>query len=62
MLKVNLKDVEVGDFFRFEDSKNAPLWIRGCYERISREYSCISFDDYNHLLLRKGSVIVFVEI
>lgn len=61
MKSVELKSVRKGDFFRFKDSEKAPLWIRCSFERISKKYSCISYDDSCHELLRKGTVKVFVE-
>ena len=61
MKSIELKKVKVGDYFRFKGSENAPLWIRGNYERSSRKYSCISYDDSCRELFRRGSVQVFVE-
>lgn len=59
---VNLSAVKRGDFFHLRDDESSPLWIRDYYERSSRNYCIVSYDDANRFLLRKGSVIVYVDI
>ena len=33
MIKTELRKVKEGDFFRLADNEDAPLWVRGYYER-----------------------------
>lgn len=60
-MKTTVKEIKKGTYFRFKDSKTAPVWIRGEYVREAKKYSCYRFDDVNHERLTKGSQEVFVD-
>ena len=61
MNEVFLKDVKLGGFFRFRPSLTALSWIRGSHERITDKYVCVMKDATEHILLRNGLLVVFVE-
>lgn len=59
MEKVLLKNVKKGEFIkRKEDAKQ--VYIKGDYDRSSKSYSCIDFDDINHEIFIKADKPVFV--
>lgn len=60
MQKVQLKDLESGDYFSLNENENAPLWKKGDYVRSEKRYSCTKYDDVNHEKLMKGCKIVYV--
>lgn len=53
--------VRKGDFIRFRDTDTAPVWIRGDYDRSSRTYSVISFNDACHERFLKGTAKCFID-
>ena len=61
MEQIRLKDVKKGDFFRVKNTPNAPVWVRGEYERNEKKYSCYKYDDVNHEAFYKGDKLVFVD-
>jgi len=50
--------VKKGEPIRFK--ANGPVWVRGEYDRSSRTYSVVKFDDANRESFRKGSTEVLV--
>lgn len=54
MEKVTISRLKKGDLFRMSASESAPLWVRGEYDRGSREYSAYKYDDVNHERFMKG--------
>lgn len=61
MRKTELKNVKRDEFFRLANSENAPLWMRGEYDRSRKKYECYKFDDINHWVDFRGVRLVFVE-
>lgn len=62
MIKVQVSKVKLGEYVHLKDDELSPLWIRGSYDRSSRSYSLVSYNDSNHELFTKGSRNVFVEL
>lgn len=58
---IHVKAVKLGDFVRFVDSDSAPVWIRGEYERCSRTYSFIDYNNSCHERFAKGDRLVYVN-
>lgn len=56
-----LKNVKRDELFRLSTSENAPLWVRGEYDRAEKKYECYKYDDINHFSYFKGTRNVFVE-
>lgn len=57
---VKVAKVAKGEYVRFVDGPNAPVWVRGEYDRASREYSFCRFDDINRERFLKGTKTVFI--
>ena len=54
-----IKNIKQGEFLvRKPDAKT--VYIRGQYDRSSKSYSCIAFDDMNKEIFIKASKTVFV--
>ena len=53
-----LSKVKKGEPIRFKP--NGPVWVRGEYDRSSRTYSVVKFDDINRESFRKGTTEVLV--
>ena len=53
-----LSKVKKGEPIRFKP--NGPVWVRGEYDRSSRTYSVVKFDDVNRESFRKGTTEVLV--
>ena len=51
-----LSKVRVGEPIRFKT--NGPVWVRGEYDRSSKTYSVIKFDDMDRESFRKGTTEV----
>lgn len=58
--KTHIRNTNQGQYFRLKDSENAPVWIRGEYNRSEGKYSCTRFDDANHESLMKPNRIIFI--
>lgn len=39
MEKMKIRELTLGEFFRLSDSENAPVWVRGEYNRSTRNTS-----------------------
>jgi hypothetical protein len=50
--------VKKGTAVRFKP--NGPVWVRGEYDRSTRTYSVVKFDDINRESFKKGTTEVFV--
>ena len=61
MTRTELRKVREGDFFRLNDSEDAPLWVRGYYVRSERKFEVFKYDDVNHEGFMRGSRAVYVE-
>lgn len=59
MEKTKIRELTLGEFFRLSDSENAPVWVRGEYDRSTRKYECYKYDDVNHWSEFCGKRIVF---
>jgi len=53
-----LSKVKKGEPIRFKP--NGPVWVRGEYDRSSKTYSVVKFDDINRESYRKGTTEVLV--
>lgn len=62
MIKVQVSKVKPGEYVHLKDDENSPLWIRGPYDRSSRSYSLVSYNDSCHELFCKAHRNVFVEL
>lgn len=56
----DLKTLKRGDFFKLSATHNAPVYVKGDYDRGSRKYSCHRWDDSNDSRLMAGSRTVFI--
>ena len=61
MKKVILKQVKNGDYFRLRPTEEAPVWLRGDYERDTKKYECYRYDNVNYMLTMKGTREVYVD-
>lgn len=55
-----LSELQKGDFLTLSPTSHK-VWIRGHYDRFSKMYSLIDFNDSNHQIFRKGTCLVFTE-
>jgi hypothetical protein len=53
-----LSKVKKGEPIRFKP--NGPVWVRGEYDRSTRTYSIVKFDDINHESHKAGTTEVYV--
>lgn len=60
MKQVQLKQVKQGEFFKLRETENAPVWVRGEYDREDKKYLCAKFDNINYEQMFKGNRIVFI--
>ena len=59
-----IKDLKKGEYFTLkpvEYPKESVVWIRGDYERSSKKYSVIKWNDICHESFMKGERIVYVD-
>lgn len=59
-----LKELKKGDWFTLKDieyPKESQVYIRGEYDRSSKTYSCIKWNDMNEERFFKGTKKVFTE-
>lgn len=61
MKKVKIREVKRGDYLRLKPDENAPLWIRGDYDRSTKSFSVYKYEDVNHEIMAKGDREVYVE-
>lgn len=43
---LELRDVPKEGLFRLSSGSNAPVWVRGDYDRASKKYVCNKYDNY----------------
>lgn len=55
-----VSDVAKGEFVRFAARDNAPVWVKGHYDRASKTYSFSKADDMNREIFRKGTAVCFI--
>lgn len=55
-----LKDLSNGSYFKRKEGAKA-VYIRGDFDRASKTYSCVSFDDMNKEIFLKGQTNVFTD-
>lgn len=58
-MRIELRKVKEGEYFRLTNSENAPVWVRGYYERSERKYECYKYDNVNAEGFLSGSRLVF---
>ena len=58
-IKVAIKDLKKGEYFKLHDSESSPVWVRGDYVRSDKKFSCYKFDDVNHERFFFGSSKVY---
>lgn len=56
----HLKTLKNGDFFKLSPTPNAPVWVKGEYDRGAKKYSCHRWDDACDSRLMAGTRTVFV--
>ena len=59
-----LRELKKGDWFTLKDieyPKESQVYIRGEYDRSSKTYSCIKWNDMNEERFFKGTKKVFTE-
>lgn len=59
-----LRELKKGDWFTIKEleyPKESQVYIRGEYDRSSKKYSCIKWDDMNAERFFKGNKTVFTE-
>lgn len=61
MKKIELRKLHIGDYFRFRNDINAPLWTRHAYDRSVKRYIVYKYCSVNSWSERKGSLFVYVE-
>lgn len=59
METTELRKVKRGDFFKRTETAKT-VFIRGEYDRESKRFSCIDFDDMNREIYLKANTRVFV--
>lgn len=69
MKATKIKDLKNGEFFcmkEYDDSVNEVperlVWIRGEYDRASKKYSCVRWNNANAESFFKGDKVVYTEI
>lgn len=61
---MTVKELKKGDWFTLKDieyPKESQVYIRGEYDRGSKTYSCIKWNDMNEERFFKGTKKVFTE-
>jgi len=61
---MTLKELKRGDMFTLKDiefPRESQVYIRGEYDRGSKTYSCIKWNDVNKEIFRKGTTKVYTE-
>ena len=61
MIQTELRKVKEGDSFRLKDNEDAPLWVRGYYERSERKFEVYKYDNVNHESFMRRNRAVYVE-
>ena len=56
-----LRNVKAGDFFKLTLSETAPVWIRGHFDRKTKTFSAVDYDDVNRETFCKASRLVWVD-
>lgn len=60
MTQTTIKYLAKGEFFRFKDSENAPLWVRSEYNRTDKNYKCYRYEDTNHCIYCKSDRKIWI--
>lgn len=57
-----IKELKKGEFFKrlIKGQPSARVWIRGDYDRTTKTYSAIAYDDINQEIFIKSNKIVLV--
>lgn len=58
---VELSKVKLGDYIRLAPGENAPVWIRGDYDRAEKKYMLESWGDIGRTTFRKGTTKVYID-
>ena len=64
MTQIKVKDLKVGDFFTLttkEVVSSSSVWIRGSYERPTKKFSCINFNDSCKERFLSGDKLVNID-
>lgn len=62
---MTVKELKKGDFFtkkRLENPRASQVFIRGEYDRATKKYECVRFDDANSVSYLKGSAEIFTDL
>lgn len=62
-----IKDLKFDEFFTLKDYgeqevKENVVWVRGEYDRSSKTFSCVKFEDVNHEHFFKGNKVVYTDL
>lgn len=60
MTQTTIKNLKKGEFFRFKNDENAPLWVRYEYNRSYKQYEAYRYEDTNHFVICKPERKVFI--
>lgn len=60
MTQTTIKKLKRGEFFRFINDENAPLWVRSAFNRIDKNYECYRYDDVNHCVYCKAERKIWI--
>ena len=64
MVQAKLKDLKQGEYFTRKPNEyptDKQVLVRGEYDRTSKRYSCLHFDDINNEILLKGETLVYTD-
>lgn len=65
MTQTTLRELPRGSYFTLKDYGDYPdekrVYIKQDYDRTSKKYSCIKFDDINAETFKKGATVVFTD-
>lgn len=62
MKKIELRKLHKGDYFHHYDDPYSPLWVRDTYDHYSKCYNVYKSGNVNSWSLRKGSLLVYVDV
>jgi hypothetical protein len=57
--RVRLKDIKKGELVRLSPSDNAPVWIRGEYQRDTKRFEMQRWDDISQFAYWSPTRLVF---
>lgn len=58
MEQAKIKDLKKGEFIKRKADSNK-VYIKGDYDRATKSFSCVEYEDINHEIFIKADKIVF---